>query len=157
MDDSVFRCYTEGMKEKHSLLFEKIHKFINQMIFLEKKNIYDADGVKLYPSEIHLILIVNENPTNATQMAERLGITKGAVSQTITRLERKGILRKEKDPQNKNKLTLHFTPLGKKIFTKYQRLTSEAFRKYAHTLTQYSDEELDTIDRFLTHLGKMFL
>ena len=99
---------------------------------------------------------MSENPTNATQMAEVLGITKGAVSQTIARLEKKGILQKEKDPLNKNELTLSFTPLGKEIFNKYQKLKSEAFRKYINMLSSYSENEFDVIDRFLTQLEEIF-
>jgi DNA-binding MarR family transcriptional regulator len=59
---------------------------------------------------IHLILVMSEQPTNATQMAQALHVTKGAVSQTISRLKKKGIIKKDKDPYLKNELTLMFTP-----------------------------------------------
>jgi DNA-binding MarR family transcriptional regulator len=90
---------------------------INQFIFTERKKIFAFEGVSLYPSEIHLLLVINrDQPVNATRIADKLGITKGAVSQTITRLQKKGIIIKENDPHNKNELILSLTSLGRRAF-----------------------------------------
>lgn len=53
------------------------------------------EGEKLYSSEIHLLLHIGEsaeNRRNATRIGEAFGITKGAVSQTLSRLVHKGLL-----------------------------------------------------------------
>ena len=56
-----------------------------------------------------MIAISESRATNATKIADELGVTKGAVSQTLTRLEKKGVLVKTKDASNKNELSLQFT------------------------------------------------
>ena len=63
-----------------------------------------------------MLVIKNKIDTNATEIAKQLGLTKGAVSQTVSRLEKKGIIVKTKDPYNKNELTLSLTPFGKKAY-----------------------------------------
>lgn len=143
------------METLNDKIARKLNDFINQIIFLEKKNVFRFRGLKLYPSEIHLILVMSEAPTNATQMAGMLGVTKGAVSQTITRLEKKGILKKEKDPYLKNELTLSFTPLGKEVFDRYTEMSRTMDQAFREKISRFSHDELGVIDRFLDHLGEL--
>lgn len=152
----MFRYYIQNMKKLHDRISRKIHEFINKIIFLEKKNIFKFEGLSLYPSEIHLILIISEKPTNATQMAEMLNVTKGAVSQTISRLEKKGILQKEKDPYYKNELTLTFTPLGKRVFDRYKQMRASMGSKLKEDISSFNNNEQKVIDKFLDHMLKIF-
>jgi DNA-binding MarR family transcriptional regulator len=71
---------------------------VNKLIFAEKKKIFNIKDIAA-PSEVHLLLVIeNHTNTNATLIANQLGLTKGAVSQTISRLVKKGILKKAKTP-----------------------------------------------------------
>ncbi len=140
------------MAPKTDKINRKLARFIDKIVFLGKKNIFEFKGLKLFPSEIHLILIMNETPTNATQMAQMLDVTKGAVSQTITRLEKKGILKKEKDPYLKNELTLLFTPFGLEVFNKYRRINLALENKFKERLSRFNEEELEVVDRFMDEI-----
>ena len=87
------------MKTSTDKIKKQIIQVINKTIFKEKKKIFKFKGVSLYPSEVHLMLMIkNDIDTNATKIAKQLGVTKGAVSQTLSRLEKKDILLKTKDP-----------------------------------------------------------
>ncbi len=66
-----------AMAPKTDKINRKLARFIDKIVFLGKKNIFEFKGLKLFPSEIHLILIMNETPTNATQMAPDAGRDKG--------------------------------------------------------------------------------
>ena len=138
-------------------LADQIMRISNKMIFLEKKSIIKHKDLKLYPSEIHLINVIEEeNNINASKMAIRLGVTKGAVSQTLARLEKKGILYKTKDSQNKNELTVHFTPLGKDILRDNRKARASLQKKYAQYFSDISQEEQGIIMIFLTKMEKFF-
>jgi DNA-binding MarR family transcriptional regulator len=127
---------------------------INQFIFTERKKIFAFEGVSLYPSEIHLLLVINrDQPVNATRIADKLGITKGAVSQTITRLQKKGIIIKENDPHNKNELILSLTSLGRRAFDKYQELQNSVAESLFSIFSTYSPEEQEIIKRFLFQIA----
>ena len=131
----------------------KIRRVINGFLFLEKRSVFRRGTLRLYPSEIHLLQIIYEEPVlNAGQMAQRLGLTTGAVSQTLARLEKKGVLQRRKDPALKNRLTATFTNSGKTAilgFEKEQALAREAFSDY---LAGLSVRDRKAIDQFLTHL-----
>jgi DNA-binding MarR family transcriptional regulator len=132
---------------------EKLQTIFNQILFLERKNLLKSGDITLYPSEIHLLLVVNrDQPSNATKMAESLGITKGAVSQTLTRLVKKGILIKNKDPYNKNELTVSLTLAGKKAYDQYEKKCLSLFNQFENCFSNFSASEREIIYRFLLSL-----
>jgi DNA-binding MarR family transcriptional regulator len=132
---------------------EQLQRIVNKLIFLEKKGIFQHGNTRLYPSEIHLMLVIdNGQATNATEMAKRLGVTKGAVSQTMSRLEKKGMLYKSKDPFNKNELTASFTSSGKEAVTQFQELRASFHQAYGDYLSTLSENDRDVIGRFLSHV-----
>ena len=139
--------------ESHSQkVNRKLNTFINKIIFLGKNNIFEFKGLKLYPSEIHLILVMSEAPTNASQMAKTLNVTKGAVSQTISRLEKKGILIKNKDPYLKNEITLAFTPLGNEVFQKYRQISRAVEDEFINKIENFREDELFIIGKFMDEI-----
>jgi DNA-binding MarR family transcriptional regulator len=141
------------MDLQHKALVAQIFGFINKILFLEKKTTFQFNEVTLYPSEIHLILFIHqEQDTNATRMAERLGVTKGAVSQTLSRLEKKGVLRKIKDPYNKNELTIKFTSLGQQAVEEYLHLLASVHQQYDQYLSTLTERERAVIKGFLSHI-----
>jgi DNA-binding MarR family transcriptional regulator len=141
-------------KMKHPELLVRIRSVIQQAIYFEKGNRIEAGGVQLHPSEIHVLLLIGAGQgNNATRMAERLGITKGAVSQTLTRLERKGLLKKWRDPQAKNELTLLLTPPGSRAARKCQGLQTAIQRRFDAYLSSVSEAERKAIGRFMKEMS----
>ena len=136
-------------------LSDRIMRFINQLIFLEKKSVFCHKGVTLYPSELHLMaLILKGPPSGATSMAEKLGITKGAVSQTLSRLEKKNIILKTKDPFHKNELTTEFTPFGKETLQAFACRREGNQKEYLTYLSGLTAGEKKTLQHFLTQMEK---
>ena len=73
----------------------QIRRVINRSMLLEKKSILKHEDLRLYPSEIHLLQIIKEGEDlSAGEMARKLGISNGAVSQTLNRLEKKRLSKK---------------------------------------------------------------
>ena len=137
-------------------LVAQIYTIINKLFFFEKKNIFQFQDIRLYPSEIHLMLDINEKEAvNASRIAERFGITKGAVSQTITRLESKGILNKIKDPYNKNELSFSFTPIGKEVIKEFKQRQELVLNQYLTFLADLTESERAVIQRFLSEMEAM--
>ena len=133
-------------------------RLINQGIFLEKKRKFTFEGIQLHPSEIHLMLETKgEQAVNATKVAERLGITKGAVSQTLVRLENKGIIEKTKDPYSRNELSIALTPLGKKAYEQQQAMFYEFALGIENIFDQYSIKEQEVIKDFLFKISNIIM
>jgi len=145
------------MENQNKLLANQILRISNKLIFIEKKGILQHGNLKLYPSEIHLMAVIDaEKDMNASEMANRLGVTKGAVSQTLSRLDEKGIIHKTKDVMNKNKLTVRFTPLGKTVFKKHLKKRASIQEQFSRYLSALTHREKEIIRRFLTNLENFF-
>ncbi len=132
------------------IIRNRLFQTINRFLLLERKRIYEQDGVRLFPSEIHLLVFLHRKGfKNATRFAEEFGLTKGAVSQTISRLQRKGTLTKKKDPFAKNEMSLEMTPLGRKIIKTFLEKQSKEFANFNAYLQTLDEAEQKVILNFL--------
>lgn len=77
---------------------------VGELLLAAYDGFYEADvraqdfgtGERLHHSEIHLLQAVADAPgASVTAVARELGITRGAVSQTLARLEEKGMVQPE--------------------------------------------------------------
>ncbi|MBU2546766.1 MAG: MarR family transcriptional regulator [Proteobacteria bacterium] len=145
------------MEPTRTQLARQVVRLTNKIIFLEKKSLLEHGKVKLYPSEIHLLDVIDREPgINASETAARLGVTKGAVSQTVTRLEKKGVVRKSRDRRNKNELTVHLTDLGNEVFEIHRRRRIGLEKTFAGHLDGLSAGDREVIGRFLWNLEGFF-
>ncbi len=89
-------------------------------------------------------------------MAQHLDVSNGAVSQTLARLERKGVIEKSRDRYFKNRVTVSFTASGREAirrFEEQQASSAESFSKYIAGL---SESERKVIWDFLSHMEEFF-
>ena len=145
------------MKEKRNIS-NQLFRIINKIIFLEKKNIFEYSNIKLFPSEIHLLMLLSaddKQSTSATNIAHKFGISKSAVSQTISRLIKKGVITKDKDTYNKNELIISFTSIGEKAFVQYKEKQTFNQRNINDYLNAISEHDRGVINDFLYELGDM--
>jgi DNA-binding MarR family transcriptional regulator len=134
---------------------KQIIQVINKILFSEKKRVLTFKGTSLYPSEVHLLLVIeNDIDTNATEIAKQLHLTKGAVSQTLSRLEKKGIIIKSKNPYNKNELTLSLTDFGKEAYQLCQSTKMAFIEAHDVLLAKLNPKEKEVILNFLQHLER---
>ncbi len=128
------------MSSQSQKIAVQIRRVINRALLLEKRSIVNHEALRLYPSEIHLLQVINEGTDmSAGEMARKLGISNGAVSQTLNRLEKKGVIKKTKDPALKNRLSAILTEVGQtaiRQFEQGQEATMKAFSSYLSGLSE---------------------
>lgn len=97
-------------------LCELFLQTINQYNALEKKtHTYDIEP-QIYLSEIHTIVAVGTHEAiNVTELARLQGTSKSAVSQTISKLVKKGFVEKKTSPDTDNEVVLLLTERGKQV------------------------------------------
>ena len=142
---------------KHPELVGLVMATIDKILHAEKGKVLEAEGVKLHPSEIHLLLFLEDHPAvNATQIAQRFSVTKGAVSQTLTRLERKGVLIKGRNPGSQTELDLSFTEQGRKLMGRLLGMRRAAERYWDDHMGCVSEADRKAIRRFLEGMQARF-
>ena len=66
--------------------------------------------------EIHTIAAISEHEgITGSELAKLFFKTKGAITQIVSKLEEKGLIRKEKDEHDKKCIHLYLTPKGKRL------------------------------------------
>ena len=84
---------------------------------------YAKNGITMGQSEAHLLTHIADNPgITTTQLAERWRKTTAAISQMITKLEKKGMVERRRKQYNILNVWIYPTPLGE--------MTSEAHRHF---------------------------
>ncbi|MBS2961813.1 transcriptional regulator [Actinocrinis puniceicyclus] len=124
---------------------------LDAVLYLDKKQIVEAAGVRLHPSETHL-LVCAVRGMSFVEIARQFGITKGAVSQTVSRLAGKGIVVVDKDRSRKNTATVRLTPLGESLYAQITALRARLGADLDSFLDGYSPAEVATVARFAADL-----
>jgi len=131
-------------------LVAKILDSIDLLVSLDKKRIFTFEGEKLHPSEILLLMhLYHKQDTNLTAIATQMKLTKGAISQTLSRLQKKGIISKEMYPEKKNELHVQFTDSGAQLMAQLNKGKKSLEGKYRRYIQTLSKKEKETISNFL--------
>lgn len=104
-------------------IIDTLVQVVHKAACIDNQPIDLGDGTPLSAAEIHLIDIVGRFPGDTlSEIAIRLGVTKGAVSQMVQKLEMKGCIRRARQEGNRKNISLNLTDLGNKAFLWHQTL-----------------------------------
>jgi DNA-binding MarR family transcriptional regulator len=124
----------------------------NKLFELDRRTRNYGTEEPLFEAEIHMIKFIRENEgIHVTGLAELLGVTKGAVSQIVMKLQRKGMVLKEADPRNQSRLVLRLTPEGERAYRQHERLHAE-FDDLVNRVLDETIEDRGALVRFLDAL-----
>ncbi len=147
----VFMIYTLlAMKKEKLIIHGKFQSIMALTQKLEKAPKKFGTGQLLSHSEIHLIEIIGDNDDlSVTDIANALGITKGAVSQSLKRLEQKGFSFKETDPKNLSRSIVMLTAKGFTAFWAHRHWHETMDGGFLNYMEELSKEEIDIIVNFM--------
>jgi DNA-binding MarR family transcriptional regulator len=131
--------------------FDKEARRMGSMATLHNHAIADAVGLHQTDQEC-LDLLDWAEPLTLGEIANHLGLTSGAVTGLIDRLEAGGWVRRERDPLDRRRVFVHLSyERGGELWPLYQPM-SDAIDAYRSSL---SDDELGIVVRFLEFANQM--
>jgi DNA-binding MarR family transcriptional regulator len=140
-------------KELIGLFLRLVHK-VNAM---EKAPVEHGKEFRLYHSERHMLDKVGDDPgMNVTEFARAVGVTKGAISQVIRKLETKGLVRRYKKSRNEKEVFIELTSQGRDFYEERKRINKETIREISEELRLHSDDKVAFLLRMF-HWFDMFL
>jgi DNA-binding MarR family transcriptional regulator len=109
-----------------------------------------ADKVGLAPSDLETMgFLEDAGPMTAGRLAELTGLTSGAVTHMVDRLERARYVRRRSDPADRRRVLVEKVPGRAKEF---ERFYGPMARGATEFLGRYSDVELALIAELLEHM-----
>jgi DNA-binding MarR family transcriptional regulator len=144
------------MKTKTQILSDMIEqtlRLINKYNSLEKKLYNFGIDELLTPAEIHTIDCIGRNSgINVTNMAEKLGITKGAVSQMVNRLKKRDLVTKLKDSENDKEVILLLSKKGKIAFNGHIKFHADIYKDLIPLLENTSMEGINSFKEIINKI-----
>jgi DNA-binding MarR family transcriptional regulator len=141
-----------------SFEFEKIMQKFDQVVTIMESmhtpSLSFGTGVAMYRREIHTVQAIGRNPgINVTTLAERMGVTKGAISQTVKKLIKKGLVRKTHTPGNAKEVILELTNLGWTGFHNHEKFHMDTLYIAREYFGNQLDNKLEMINTVMTDLN----
>ena len=124
--------------------------------YLEKQDVLSklTEAEKLHDlgySEIHTIVAIQElEEANVTAIAEKMHMTKGAISKIIKRLSSLGAIETYQKPDNKQKIIYSLTETGMALYEEHAERHSLWVKRDKAFIDQYSQNDIQTIQQFMT-------
>ncbi|MFT3985585.1 MAG: MarR family transcriptional regulator [Lachnospiraceae bacterium] len=101
-------------------------------------------------AEIHLIdFIGNNSGCCVSDIAKSMQVTKGAVSQIVKKLEKKGYVVKTDDAGNKAKVIVRLTEKGRIAFNGHRQFHDHIDQRIFSIIDTYSEKDCQAICAFL--------
>jgi len=131
----------------YSTLIETFLSVQNKFNRFERSPKDFGSGELLYPLEIHIIDVIGKNnEIKMTDLAEKMEITKGAVSQVIKKLVRKGYVIKFKEEGNSKNFYLKLRNKGEIVFREHKLVADKIIGKINDIIRKIPEKEIIILD-----------
>ena len=119
----------------------------------ENRRSRDYGGVLLSHGEVLFLGCVARNPDgNVSALSERLGITKGAITQMADKLLKKELIEVVRREGNQKERYFRLTERGEAAKRAHERFHEQTNRELCRYISTLDDRETDAVFRFLAQL-----
>lgn len=132
---------------------KSLGRLIMQLRRLERQPHAFGSAGTLTPSEIHTIDAIGyDGAILMSELAARLGVTKGAITQLIDRLEAKMLVIRLPHPYDSRSSVLSLTDLGKEAYQAHEAVHNDFYNQLR---SQLSEEEIRIFEKSVHILNTM--
>lgn len=143
------------LMDELSQIRTELLRFVNRYNKLEKTPFEVDNGELLYPSEMNMIeAIGKQTGITVTELCIAFGVTKGAVSQTVSKLVARGYVQKDRNAAYTKEIMLSLTVKGKEIFEKHEQFHQKMDQSLEQLILGIPKEKLAIFREILDLAGK---
>lgn len=127
---------------------------LTEKIANSKTNVLDfgSTDMTFHRGEIHMIKMIGDFPEiYCSELARKLGITRAVVHRTIGILEKRDLITKVTDEQNKKRFNLLLTDKGQQAYQLHEEYHQTHDQALFNYLSELNSDELIAIEDFLSH------
>jgi DNA-binding MarR family transcriptional regulator len=129
---------------------EQFERILNKYNALQERPLDYGCGEDLYPSEIHAVEAVGKHPeAHLAEIARILGVTRGAIQQTVDRLVKKGLVEKFMDESDRKRVYLELTAKGIAAFDGHEEYHAELSSRMGKRFQGLRPGEVALLKNFL--------
>src|SRR6266700_2760177 len=132
--------------------FATLGRQLSQATVLFHAQIAEHVGLSATDHKCLDLAVQAERPLTAGQIADLSGLSTGAVTGVIDRLERAGFVRRVRDPHDRRKVLVE---VSKGSLARYGDAYDGLWTALDKTITDYTEDELAAIERWVTSMVGM--
>ncbi|ROR91005.1 MarR family winged helix-turn-helix transcriptional regulator [Nocardioides aurantiacus] len=143
------------MTDAHNIRLELVR--LTQQLIVDGNKVVQAFATRhgLHPTDVEALALVRVaqdrgKPLTAGALATDLGLTSGAITALVDRLERTGHISRVRDNADRRKVFLHYSIAGLALADEF---FVPLLERSVGSLDEFTDEELAIAHRFLTVTG----
>lgn len=111
----------------------------------------------LYEKEAEFLVIIYElakqlDEVNMMHLAKKIGLTPGAISQTASRAERKGYIRRSMSSKDRRANVVSLTAKGQRFCEGYERYIDDLTQNIKSSLNNFSEKEIESFIKIQSKL-----
>ena len=126
-------------EEKLALAFKRLV----HVLTTGKRTPYEFGDTALYAAEVHVLEMIGTNPgITATDIVNNMQVTKGAISQIVSKLHRKGLVQKSSRKGNMKTQEITLTDKGMEVFLLHEEYEGELMQKMNAELKKCRPEDI---------------
>lgn len=142
---------------KNPKLEDNFIQMINKYNYLETIDFDFVSGIKVSHGDVHLLDIMFNNPyKKASELAELFGVTKGAASQQIKKMEKRGLLNRIRHNDNYKEVFIELTNSGLKAIENHNIFQEIVLGEFRGLLTDTTVKNREFLFLVLEKLIKGF-
>jgi len=136
---------------KIHFVHERFNNLVKLAAQLEKTPRRFGTDEPLSSREVHIIEASGDNGEtfSVTDLARLLGITKGAVSQNLKKMEKRGLTTKIQDPHNSSRSIVKLTSKGKTAYYAHKHWHETMDGGFKSYFMELSEEKVDFLIEFI--------
>lgn len=132
---------------------KNLGRLILQLRRLERQPHTFGHAGKLTPSEIHTIDAIGyDGAILMSELAARLGVTKGAITQVVDRLEAKSLVIRSPHPHDSRSSIVSLSEDGKEAYRAHEAVHLEFYNQLR---SQLSEQEIKIFEKSIEILNNM--
>jgi len=144
----------EKLLEEGTMIFDRIFMKYD---LLKKKPVAFEGNISLSASHIHIVEAIGKGYGNTvTALSTHFMITKGAVSQFISKLYTDGYIKKDKNDNNDKIIILSLSEKGWEAFNQYKRYNEKVLSDLLLLESKYDKKEFLTFLEILKDIDLYF-
>lgn len=142
------------MKSELQELIDLFLKILHLYSVITRKPKNYGTGDLLYFAEVHTITQVGKNTEiNITRLADLMGVTRGAISQTVRKLVSKNLIIKS-NTTNKKEVNLRLSEKGMLVFKGQESFQLDLFTFAGTLYEKASQQDVDLVKRLFLAISE---
>ncbi len=143
--------------DSFSRISEQFQRIARKFVAIESLPVRFDDGQTYHSAEVHTVALIGRHPdASGTQLASLAGVTRGAISQMLSRLEKRGLIERDHPADNAKEVRARLTDKGRRLFrshedhhTRFDRRLLDRFGTMSGSEITFLENVLTSIERYL--------